>query len=98
MHAFSTQSPFECFGVKTLPWPTPSQHGLTRISVLSLVINGKDWFFDCATAKEKRDLYGALYRHLQGMKTEDELRQMVRDLAARHRVDIASFCRDLCMD
>ena len=32
------------------------------------------------------------------MKTEDELRRVVRDLAAGHRVDIASFCRDLCMD
>lgn len=32
------------------------------------------------------------------LKTEDELRQMVRELAARDRVGIASFCRDLCMD
>ncbi len=32
------------------------------------------------------------------MKTEDELRHVVRDLAARHRVDMAAFCRDLCMD
>jgi len=32
------------------------------------------------------------------LKTEDELRQMVRELAARHRVAIASFCRALCMD
>ena len=32
------------------------------------------------------------------MKTEDELRHVVRDLAACHSVDIASFCRDLCMD
>jgi hypothetical protein len=47
---------------------------LTRISALSLVITGKDRFSDCGAAKEKRDLYGALYRHLHGMKTEDELR------------------------
>ena len=31
------------------------------------------------------------------MKTEDELRRVVRDLCACHRIDIAAFCDDLCM-
>jgi peptidoglycan/xylan/chitin deacetylase (PgdA/CDA1 family) len=32
------------------------------------------------------------------MKTEEEVRRVVRDLCACYRVDVASFCRDLCMD
>ena len=48
--------------------------------------------------REKRDLYDDLYGYLRSMKTEDELRRVVRDLAARHRVDMAAFCRDLCME
>ena len=32
------------------------------------------------------------------MKSEVELRRVVRDLAACHAVDMGAFCRDLCMD
>jgi hypothetical protein len=62
------------------------------------VINGKDQFFECGSVSEKRELYDAIYGYLRSMKTEDELRRVVRDLAARHRVDMAAFCRDLCME
>jgi len=31
------------------------------------------------------------------LKSEEELRRVVRDLCACHRVDIAAFCKDLCM-
>jgi peptidoglycan/xylan/chitin deacetylase (PgdA/CDA1 family) len=65
---------------------------------IGLMINGENRFFDCGTLQEKRELYDELYRYLRSMKSEDELRSVVRDLAARHRVDFASFCRDLCMD
>jgi peptidoglycan/xylan/chitin deacetylase (PgdA/CDA1 family) len=65
---------------------------------IGLVVNGKDQFFECGTVSEKRELYEDLYRYLRSMKTEDELRKVVRDLCACHRVDLASFCRDLCMN
>jgi peptidoglycan/xylan/chitin deacetylase (PgdA/CDA1 family) len=65
---------------------------------IGMVINGKDQYFDCRTVRQKRELYDALYRHLRSMKTEDEVRNTVRDLCACYRVDIVSFCRDLCMD
>jgi len=65
---------------------------------IGLVIDGKDQFFECRTVREKRELYDAVYGYLRSMKTEDELRKVVRNLCATYRVDIASFCRDLCMD
>ena len=67
-------------------------------SRIGMVINGESRFFDCATVADKRNLYDQIYGYLRSMKTEDELRQFVRDLAARHKVDMAAFCRDLCMD
>ena len=62
-----------------------------------MVINGKDQFFDCCSVREKQQLYDAIYGYLRSMKTEEELRRVVRNLCACYRVDIGSFCRDLCM-
>ena len=67
-------------------------------SRIGMVINGESRFFDCASVADKRNLYDQIYGYLRSMKTEDELRHFVRDLAARHKVDMAAFCRDLCMD
>ena len=64
---------------------------------IGLIIDGKDQFFECRSVREKRELYDAIYGYLRSMKTEEELRRVVRDLCARYGVDIASFCRDLCM-
>ena len=71
---------------------------IAQNSRIGLLIDGNEQFFACGTVSEKRELYDALYRYLRSMKTEDELRAVVRDLCARYRVDIASFCRELCMD
>jgi peptidoglycan/xylan/chitin deacetylase (PgdA/CDA1 family) len=65
---------------------------------IGAVIDGKDRYFDCGKVEEKRELYDQIYRYLRSMKTEDELRHFVRDLAVRHKVDMAAFCGDLCMD
>ena len=79
-------------------WWVALEAVITRNSRISMLINGDDRHFDCGSVREKRDLYDQVYGYLRSMKTEDELRHFVRDLCARHRVDIASFCRDLCMD
>jgi peptidoglycan/xylan/chitin deacetylase (PgdA/CDA1 family) len=42
-------------------------------------------------------VYDAVYGYLRSMKTEEELRRVVRDLCATYRVDIPALCRDLCM-
>jgi hypothetical protein len=63
-----------------------------------MVINGASQFFDCRTVAEKRDVYDQIFGYLRSLATEDELRHAVRDLAARHKVDMAALCRDLCMD
>ncbi len=64
---------------------------------IGLTINGKDQFFECASVREKRELYDAVYGYLRSLKTEDELRRVVRDLCACHCVDIPALCEELCL-
>jgi peptidoglycan/xylan/chitin deacetylase (PgdA/CDA1 family) len=70
---------------------------IARNERIGLVVNGKDQFFDCGSIRQKRELFSEIYDWLRAMKTEDELRRVVRDLCACHRIDIAAFCKDLCM-
>ncbi len=71
---------------------------IAQNSRIGMVINGEDRYFECASVSQKRELYDEIYRYLRSMKTEDEVRHVVRDLCACYRVDVASFCRELCMD
>lgn len=61
-------------------------------------IEGRDYWFEARNVHEKRAVFDHIYASLRRLKTEDELREVVREMAARHRVDLASFCRELCMD
>jgi peptidoglycan/xylan/chitin deacetylase (PgdA/CDA1 family) len=54
--------------------------------------------FATASVQGKREAFDQIYGWLRSLKTEDELRSSVRELAIRHRVDIKAFCSDLCMD
>ena len=66
-------------------WWVTLEAVIARNSRIGIVINGQDRFFECGTVKEKRELYDEIYGYLRSMKTEDELRRVVRDLAARYR-------------
>jgi peptidoglycan/xylan/chitin deacetylase (PgdA/CDA1 family) len=70
---------------------------VARNERIGLVIDGKDQRFDCHTVEEKRLVYASLYEWLRRLDTEEELRRVIRDLSARHQVDIAAFCDELCM-
>ena len=64
---------------------------------VGLVIDGENRSFDCGTVTEKWALYNELYWWLRRRESEEELRLIVRDLALCYQVDIAAFCKDLCM-
>lgn len=66
-------------------------------SRIECAIEGERQTFECDTVAQKRATYDRLYAHLRGLKTEDEVRRMVRDLCASYDVDVTAFCRDLCM-
>ncbi len=87
------QMPFALYIPTSFPdrlgelWWVALEAVIAQNSRIGMVINGKDQFFECGTVREKRELYDAVYGYLRSMKTEDELRHVVRDLAACHRVD-----------
>jgi peptidoglycan/xylan/chitin deacetylase (PgdA/CDA1 family) len=78
-------------------WWVALEHIVANNSRIGLSVEGKDQFFDCASVREKRELYAAIYGWLRSMKTYDQIVRTVRDLAACHRVDVTAICRDLCM-
>jgi peptidoglycan/xylan/chitin deacetylase (PgdA/CDA1 family) len=71
---------------------------VSRNKRISLLIDGREQSFDCASVADKRHVYDELYGWLRSFKTEDELRSVIRDLSARYQVDISAFCEELCMD
>ena len=79
-------------------WWVALEAVIAQNSRVGMVINGNDQYFECANVSQKRELYDEIYRYLRSMKTEEEVRRVVRDLCACYRVDVAAFCRDLCMD
>ncbi len=100
----NTQLPFALYIPTSFPdrlgelWWLALEAVIAQNDRIGMVINGDSHFFDCRTVADKREVYDQIYGYLRSIKTEDELRHAVRDLAARHKVDIAAFCRDLCMD
>jgi peptidoglycan/xylan/chitin deacetylase (PgdA/CDA1 family) len=64
---------------------------------IGLVIDGKNHTFECRTLAEKRALYEELYWWVRRQPTDTGMRSVVRELAARYHVDVAAFCKDLCM-
>jgi hypothetical protein len=61
-------------------------------------IDGKEHFFACENARQKRQTFGEIYGWLRSLKDESELRRVVRDLGTRYGVDALAPCRELCMD
>src|SRR5260370_15943329 len=64
---------------------------------IGLVIDDEERRFGGAGVEEKQDLFEGLYWWLSDRKTEEELRHVIRDLAARYGVELRAFCDELCM-
>ena len=97
------QMPFALYIATSFPdrlgelWWVGLEAVIAQNSRVGLVIGDKQQYFDCSSVSEKREVYDELYRYLRGMKSEDEVRNTVRELCARYGVDLVSFSRDLCM-
>jgi len=70
---------------------------IARNNRVGLIIGGRDRTFDCGAVAQKQALYDELYWWLRSRSTENEMRSVVRSLAAYYHVDIAAFCEELCM-
>jgi peptidoglycan/xylan/chitin deacetylase (PgdA/CDA1 family) len=70
---------------------------IARNDRISLEMDGQDRHFDCHTTATKRDVFERVYWWLRGLATEEELRRVVQELCGRYRIELTSFCTDLCM-
>jgi peptidoglycan/xylan/chitin deacetylase (PgdA/CDA1 family) len=61
-------------------------------------MNGEERKFACAATEEKNATFSTIYWWLRSLQTEIEIRDAVRELAARYGVDTKSFCEKLCMN
>jgi peptidoglycan/xylan/chitin deacetylase (PgdA/CDA1 family) len=66
--------------------------------LIGIRIDGSDRWFEARGVPEKRAVYDHIYTWLRQLPTEQELRRVMRELTTRHRVDMQSFARELCMD
>ncbi len=98
------QAPFTVFVATSFPdrlgelWWVALEAVIARNARIAAVIDGQDVKLECGTLAGKREAFAFLSRHLRALETEEELRNFVRDLAARYQVDIAAFCDQLCMN
>ncbi len=96
-------APFAVYVASSFPdrlgelWWLALEAVIARNSRIGLAIDGRNRTFDCGSVAEKRALYDELYWWLRARPTETEMRDVVRNLAACYGVDIASFCKELCM-
>jgi peptidoglycan/xylan/chitin deacetylase (PgdA/CDA1 family) len=98
------QLPFTVYVATSFPdrlgelWWLAIEAVVARNKHIGLLVDGREMGFDCRTVKEKWHLYNQIYLYLRSLRSEDDLRRVVRDLCARYQVDIKEFCAELCMD
>jgi peptidoglycan/xylan/chitin deacetylase (PgdA/CDA1 family) len=79
-------------------WWVALERVIARAERMVIPIDGKEHFFACENARQKRQTFGEIYGWLRSLKDENELRRVVRDLGTRYGVDALAPCRELCMD
>ena len=70
---------------------------IAKQEMIAVRLDDEDRWFNCGTPQEKQAVFEHLYWWLRARKTEDELRHVVRELAARYNVDTSKYCAELCM-
>jgi peptidoglycan/xylan/chitin deacetylase (PgdA/CDA1 family) len=70
---------------------------IAQNDMVGLLLDGRDQWFECRSVKDKRAVFDHIYAWLRKRPTEAELRQAMRDLTARHKVDMQAFAANLCM-
>jgi peptidoglycan/xylan/chitin deacetylase (PgdA/CDA1 family) len=96
-------APFALFVPTSFPdrrgelWWVAIEKIIAKNDAIGLIMNGREQRLDCRTLSEKRELFDALHAWLRERESDDEIRRVVRDLAARYHVDIAQICDQQCL-
>ncbi len=79
-------------------WWLALEQVIANNELVGIRIDNSDRWFECRNVASKYAAFDHIYSWLRELKTEDELRHFMRELAARHRVDMTAICGELCMD
>ncbi len=96
-------APFAVFVPTSFPdrrgelWWVAIEAVIAKNDTIGLVMSGREQRLDCRSVHEKRELFEALYAWLRTRDSDDDIRRIVRDLAARYHVDIAGICEQQCL-
>jgi peptidoglycan/xylan/chitin deacetylase (PgdA/CDA1 family) len=96
-------APFALFVPTSFPdrrgelWWVAIEAVIAKNDAIGLLMHGREQRLECHSVREKRELFDALYGWLRDRDSDDEIRQIVRDLAARYHVDIAQICQQQCL-
>lgn len=96
-------APFALFVPTSFPdrrgelWWIAIESIIAQNDQIGLVMGTHEERLDCRTVGEKRELFDALHAWLRARESDDEIRRIVRDLAARYRVDIGQICEKQCL-
>jgi peptidoglycan/xylan/chitin deacetylase (PgdA/CDA1 family) len=78
-------------------WWVTLEAAIAKSDRIALLVDRQVRRFDCGTVAEKRHLFSEIYWWLRSLPADDDIRYIVRDLAARYDVDVPAINDDLCM-
>jgi peptidoglycan/xylan/chitin deacetylase (PgdA/CDA1 family) len=78
-------------------WWLTLEAAIANTDRMALLVDGKGRRFDCSTVSEKRHLFSQMYWWLRSQPSDDNIRYIARDLAARYNVDVSAINDAHCM-
>jgi len=78
-------------------WWVALEMAIAKASVIEAGIGGVATRLDTSTAAAKQAAFDRLHDWIRGLPGEDDIRREISALCARHGVDEAAVCRELCM-
>ncbi len=78
-------------------WWVALEMAIAKAAAIEVVIGGVPTRIDTASAAAKRAAFDRLHDWLRGLPSEHDIHREVGALCARHGIDQAAVCRDLCM-
>jgi peptidoglycan/xylan/chitin deacetylase (PgdA/CDA1 family) len=78
-------------------WWVALEMVIAKAATIEVEIGGVATRFDTSTSAAKQAAFDRLHDWLRGLASEQDLQREISTLCARHGVDEAAICRDLCM-
>jgi peptidoglycan/xylan/chitin deacetylase (PgdA/CDA1 family) len=79
-------------------WWIALERAIARADRIEVPVDGTLKAFDCATDEAKEETFASVYWWLRSLGDEAAMRQIIRELALEHRIEVDSICREFCMD